>query len=204
MRSPVDQFESPAEYFMRIVFLFVYYIDELPLSLTTRDLLLFLQEHVVGDQELQKFFYLKIHGLRLSYVEFDGFIRGFPSIYVDRTPELDKEVFKLNEAEIPDDAELEALIEEANCNGCELVRLVQYSGIIPGDVERSEEMLDDEEWEKKKKKERKRKKKARKSTLDYLDLSDSDLSEPKEKQKKKKHHSKHKKHHSKSIKYKEI
>ena len=127
---------------MRIVFLFVYYIDELPLSLTTRDLLLFLQEHVIGDQELQKFFYLKIHGLRLSYVEFDGFIRGFPSIYVDRTPELDKEVFELNEAEIPDDAELEALIEEANCNGCELVRLVQYSGIIPGDVERSEEMLD--------------------------------------------------------------
>ena len=188
---------------MRIVFLFVYYIDELPLTLTTRDLLLFLQEHVHEDKELLGLFYIKIYGLTMRRAEFDGFIRGFPTRYVDRSPELDEEVFKLNEAEIPEDAELKMRIEEANCNGCELVRAAQYSGIIPGDIERSEEMLDDEEWKKKRKEEMK-KKKTSKPAFDYLDLSDSDLSEPKEKQKKKRHHSKHKKHHSKSIKYNEI
>lgn len=191
--SPVNQLQMPFEYFLRLVYLFVYYIDDMSPTITIRDFLHFLQEHIQLDDDVLKPFELCTIGLKSRSIEFDGFVKGNPHKYVDRSEALDKEVFRINEAIIPPDDELRAMIDEANCGGCELFRAAQYSGIIPGDIDRSEELLDSEEWRKRREKESRRRRREKKSTTQFLELSDSDIPETeKEKEREKPSSKKHK------------
>ncbi|KAK8830676.1 hypothetical protein WA577_004404 [Blastocystis sp. JDR] len=183
---PVNQLQMPFEYCLRLMFLFVYYIDELSPTITIREFLHFLQERIQPGEDVLELFEFSTIGLRTRALEFDGFVKGNPHKYVDRSEALDEEVFRINEAIIPSDEELRAMIDEANCGGCELIRAAQYSGILPGDMERSEELLDSEEWKKRRERERKHRKREKKSTTQFLELSDSDIPPSEEEKEKKK------------------
>lgn len=184
--SPVNQLQMPFEYCLRLMFLFVYYIDELSPTITIREFLHFLQERIQPGEDVLDLFEFSTIGLRTRALEFDGFVKGNPHKYVDRSEALDEEVFRINEAIIPSDEELRAMIDEANCGGCELIRAAQYSGILPGDMERSEELLESEEWKKRRERERKHRKREKKSTTQFLELSDSDIPPSEEEKEKKK------------------
>ena len=69
----------------------------------------------------------------------------------------------MNEYVIPPDEELIQILDEENAGGCQLMRAAQYGGIVEGDVERSEELKDKEEWDEWEKKEKLRRKLDRKS-----------------------------------------
>ena len=96
----------PFEYCLRLMFLFVYYIDELSPTITIREFLHFLQERIQPGEYVLDLFEFSTIGLRTRALEFDGFVKGNPHKYVDRSETLDEEVFRINEAIIPSDEEL--------------------------------------------------------------------------------------------------
>ena len=160
----MNQFHLAMEYMVRLFYLFVYFVDELPRDLTMRSFLAFLRQKLVVEQEDIPYFCYPLSGVNGTNFEFCGFSRGCVTSYTRFSPELDEEVFRLNEFVIPPDEELIQILDGENAGGCQLMRAAQYAGIVEGDVERSEELKDKEgwdEWESKEKLQRKLNRKRR-------------------------------------------
>ena len=136
----------PLEYIFRLIYLYIYYIYEIPENYTLREYIHFLQEKLVVKKEEIPNFCFRLLGSQFRDVEFCGFVRGCSNNYVRHSKEMDEEIKWLNSIEdLPED-ELRELIEKSNVNGCELRRCAEYSRLIPSEVEQSEEMLTEEQW----------------------------------------------------------
>ena len=129
------------------MYLYIYYIYEIPENYTIREYIHFLQEKLVVKKEEIPTFCFRLLGSQFRDVEFCGFVRGCKENYVKHSKEMDEEIKWLNSIEdLPED-ELRDLIEKANVNGCELRRCAEYSRLIPSDIVQSEEMLTEEQWQ---------------------------------------------------------
>ena len=120
-------------------------MDELPPNLTMRTFIHFLQKRLIDDKEDIPDLFANVAPSGWKTYEFCGFCHGQKVTYVRFSKELDDEVMKMNEISYPPDEELKELIHMYP-----LSEAVRYSGIIPSDMERKEEFLTDEEWEKRK------------------------------------------------------
>ena len=129
------------------MYLYIYYIYEIPENYTIREYIHFLQEKLVVKKEEIPTFCFRLLGSQFRDVEFCGFVRGCKENYVKHSKEMDEEIKWLNSIEdLPED-ELRDLIEKANVNGYELRRCAEYSRLIPSDIVQSEEMLTEEQWQ---------------------------------------------------------
>ena len=128
---------------LRFFYLYVYFVDELPPDLTMRSFIHFLQKRLVDDEEDIPYLFANLAPSGWNTYEFSGFCHGQKMAYVRFSKELDEEVMKINEISYPPDEELKQVIHMFP-----LSEAVRYSGIIPTDMERKEEFLTDEEWEK--------------------------------------------------------
>lgn len=144
---PVNQLFHPIEYIFRIIYLYIYYINEIPDNCTLRSFIEFLQERIVVQKEEIPSLCFRLKGNRFLDIEFCGFIRGCNKQVEPHSEEVDKEVKWLNELELPSDEELLSMIQSANAGGCQLRLAAEYSRLIPSDMEQSEEMMYEEEWE---------------------------------------------------------
>lgn len=143
----MDQFLNHLEYMVRIFLLFVYFIDELPEPLTMRSFLEFLRQKLVVEKEEIPYFNYPLQSSMSNSFEFCGFVRGNDFSYVELSPELDKEVARINRIILPSDEELVALLDQENADGCQLIRAAQYSGVLPGGEGQSETLMDEKEWD---------------------------------------------------------
>lgn len=177
MSSPVNQFLTHLEYMIRLFMLFVYFIDELPSSLTMRSFLTFLNQKLVVEKEEIPYFCFPLNAGTTFSIEFCGYVRGEQIAVYDPSPELDAEIIELNKIVLPPDEELAALLDEENAGGCQLIRAAQYAGILPGgEEEHSEPMLDDKGWEEyieKQEEEMEEKRKKRRKKKGYADWDDA-------------------------------
>ena len=151
----MNQLFHPIEYIFRLVYLYVYFINEIPASSTIREYIQFLREKLLVQKESIPSLCFRLKGSRFADIDFCGFMRGCNTGYVKYSEEMDREVAWLLDIERPPDEELVGLIASANANGCQLRLAAEYSRLIPSEMAQSEEMLDEEEWKErwKKKKE---------------------------------------------------
>lgn len=186
MCRPVNQLFHPIEYIFRLVYLYIYYINEIPCNCTLRTFIEFLRERLVVQKEVIPTLCFRLKGKQFCDIEFCGFVRGCSKSAVKITDEMNKEVKWLNELELPSDDELLSMIQSANTGGCQLRLAAEYSRLIPSDMEQSEEMLYEEEWE------QRRSEKMKNTTNDIRYLDEDSTDEEIEEKKRKEKHVRHK------------
>lgn len=160
LTSPVNTFISHIEYMLRFIYLYVYFVDELPPDLTMRSFIQFLRQRLLVEKE--EIPYLVLNNVPGSFrkLEFSGFVHGLQTHYVRFSKELDEEVRRIVEISYPPDEEIKEHMHEMP-----LSEAVKYSGILPSDVEREEEFLTKAQWEEKKREEKKEREEKKRKVL---------------------------------------
>ena len=143
----MNTFISHIEYMMRFIYLYVYFVDELPPDLTMRSFIHFLRQRLLVEKE--EIPYLVLNNVPGSFrkLEFSGFVHGLQTHYVNFSKELDEEVRQIIELSYPPDEEIKSQMHDMP-----LSEAVRYSGILPSDVVREEEFLTKDQWAEKKRK----------------------------------------------------
>lgn len=160
LNYPVNTLFNHVEYILRLFYLYIYYIDFLPKSLTTRTFIEFLQQRLVEEKETIPEHFFNVHPSTFKRLEFTGFPRGSRRMCLDITPEIDKEVKKINALAFPPDEELKKQLALYP-----LEKAVRHSRIVPSDMDQLEVFHTEDEWrqihekEKEKKREKKEKRK---------------------------------------------
>ena len=156
----MNTFISHIEYMLRFIYLYVYFVDELPPDLTMRSFIQFLRQRLLVEKE--EIPYLVLHNVPGSFskLEFSGFVHGLQTHYVRFSKELDEEVRRIVEISYPPDEEIKDHMHEMP-----LSEAVKYSGILPSDVEREEEFLTKAQWEEKKREEKKEREEKKRKVL---------------------------------------
>lgn len=160
MSSPVNTFISPIECMMRLIYLYVYFVDELPPDLTMRSFVLFLRQRLLVEKEEIPYLVMNIVPGSFRKLEFSGFVHGLQTNYVNFSKELDEEVKRLMEITYPPDEEIKSIMHDFS-----LSEAVRYSGIVPSDVVREEEFLTKEQWAEKKRQKKEEREARRRKVL---------------------------------------
>lgn len=160
MSSPVNTFISPIECMMRLIYLYVYFVDELPSDLTMRSFILFLRQRLLVEKEEIPYLVMNIVPGSFRKLEFSGFVHGLQTNYVNFSKELDEEVKRLMEITYPPDEEIKSIMHDFS-----LSEAVRYSGIVPSDVVREEEFLTKEQWAEKKRQKKEEREARRRKVL---------------------------------------
>lgn len=160
MSSPVNTFISPIECMMRLIYLYVYFVDELPPDLTMRSFILFLRQRLLVEKEEIPYLVMNIVPGSFRKLEFSGFVHGLQTNYVNFSKELDEEVKRLMEITYPPDEEIKSIMHDFS-----LSEAVRYSGIVPSDVVREEEFLTKEQWAEKKRQKKEEREARRRKVL---------------------------------------
>ena len=179
LEFPVNQFFNHVEYILRLVYLYVYYVDSLSDTITVREFIEFLREKLVEERETIPEHFFNVHPSSFKRLEFTGFPRGSLYLGMVLNEDVDKEVKMINGLAFPPDEELKELLPKYR-----LAEAVRHSRIIDSDMMQLEEFRTKEEWdvywENEKKKSRKEKAKRK------LERSTKITETPEKKQKKKK------------------
>lgn len=179
LEFPVNQFFNHVEYILRLVYLYVYYIDSFSETTTVREFIEFLREKLVEESETIPEHFFNVHPSSFKRLEFTGFPRGSLYLGIVITDEVEEEVKMINDIAFPPDKELKKLLPKYR-----FAEAVRHSRIIDSDMNQLEEFRTKEEWdvfwEQEKKKSRKEKAKRK------LERSLNVLENPEKKMKKKK------------------
>ena len=179
LEYPVNQFFNHVEYILRLIYLYVYYIDSFSESTTVREMIQFLRIKLVEESETIPEHFFNVHPSSFKRVEFTGFPRGSLHLGMVLTEEIEKEVKMVNDMAFPPDEELEQLLPQYR-----FAEAVRHSRIVDSDTRQLEEFHVKEEWdviwEQEKKKSRKERSKRK------LERSINISENPEKKMKKKK------------------